>query len=162
MFTRRQIALANQIVRRCRAMHLRLATAESCTGGLIAACLTSIPGSSAVIDRGFITYDDAAKTEMLGVSKAVLRAKGAVSEEVARAMAVGTLLNAPVDVAIAVTGIAGPGGGTENKPVGLVHVAAARIGYETLHESQVFAGTRKAVRISAAELALSVLGKQLS
>ncbi len=112
----------------CRERGLVLATAESCTGGLVAALLTEIPGSSAVVDRGFVTYSNAAKTEMLGVPAALIAAEGAVSEPVARAMALGVLARSSADVAVSITGVAGPGGGTETKPVGLVHFACARRG----------------------------------
>jgi nicotinamide-nucleotide amidase len=113
-----------------RAKGLRLATAESCTGGLIAAALTEIPGASDVFDRGFVTYSNAAKCEMLGVSEELIAAHGAVSAEVARAMALGAIDRSAADVAVAVTGIAGPGGGSAEKPVGLVHFACARRGGE--------------------------------
>ena len=162
MFTSRQRRLAEDVIERCRSVGLRLATAESCTGGLIAGCLTSVPGSSAAFDRGFVTYDNAAKTEMLGVSDTLLAADGAVSEATVRAMAEGTLSRAPVQVTVAVTGIAGPDGGTEQKPVGLVHIAAARTGHETLHERHVLKGNRDAVRAAALEAALVLLFKRLT
>ena len=104
---------------------MRLATAESCTGGLIAGCLTEIAGSSAVVDRGYVVYDNRAKVEMLGVREATLAADGAVSEATAREMVEGALARSGCGLAVAVTGIAGPGGGSEAKPVGLVHIAAA-------------------------------------
>lgn len=109
-----------------------LATAESCTGGLIAGLITSVPGSSDVLDCGFVTYSNAAKTRMIGVPAELISRHGAVSEEVARAMAEGALRHSAADIAVAVTGVAGPGGGTAAKPVGLVHCAAARNGYTTL------------------------------
>jgi nicotinamide-nucleotide amidase len=112
--------------------NLKLATAESCTGGLLAGLLTEVPGSSANFDRGFITYSNAAKTDLLGVDAKLIADVGAVSEEVARAMADGALASAPVDIAIAVTGVAGPDGGTPEKPVGLVYAAVARIGHTTV------------------------------
>lgn len=102
-----------------------LATAESCTGGLIAGILTEVPGSSVVLERGFVTYSNEAKTEMLGVPAALIKAEGAVSEAVSRSMATGALARSRADIAVAVTGIAGPDGGTKEKPVGLVHLAAA-------------------------------------
>ncbi len=108
-----------------RARSLKLATAESCTGGLVAAALTEIAGSSDVVDCGFVTYSNAAKQAMLGVPAATLKRHGAVSGETAAAMAAGALENSQADVAVAITGIAGPGGGTAEKPVGLVHFAAA-------------------------------------
>ena len=112
---------------------LRLATAESCTGGLVAAALTEIPGCSHVFDRGYITYSNAAKQQELGVPADTLRQFGAVSEETARAMAEGALKNSKADYTVSITGIAGPDGGSEDKPVGLVHIAAARKD-KTLHE----------------------------
>lgn len=117
---------ATALVAACRERGLMLATAESCTGGLVSALLTEVPGSSAVFDRGFATYSNAAKAEMLGVPAALIAAEGAVSEAVARAMASGVLAHSPADVAVSITGVAGPGGGTATKPVGLVHFACAR------------------------------------
>jgi nicotinamide-nucleotide amidase len=112
----------------CRARKLTIATAESCTGGLVAGALTDIAGSSDVVDRGFVTYSDAAKETMLGVPQATLSRYGAVSRQTAEAMAKGVLAHAPVDLAVAITGIAGPGGGSADKPVGLVHFGAVRRG----------------------------------
>jgi nicotinamide-nucleotide amidase len=113
----------------CRKKRLRIATAESCTGGLIAATLTEIPGSSDVVERGFVTYSSEAKESMLGVPGAILQQFGAVSRETAEAMAKGALANSSADLAVSVTGIAGPGGATPGKPVGLVHLAAcSRLG----------------------------------
>jgi len=119
---------AEAVLAACGAAGLTLATAESCTGGMVAAALTDIPGSSAVVERGFVTYSNRAKTEMLGVDPALIAAHGAVSEPVARAMAAGALAGAPVDLAVSITGVAGPGGGTPAKPEGLVHFACARRG----------------------------------
>lgn len=121
---------ARHVVERASALGLVLATAESCTGGLIAALLTEIPGSSAVVDRGFVTYSNQAKAELLGVPLSLIDAHGAVSREVALAMVEGALAGSSADMAVSVTGIAGPGGGSRDKPVGLVHfgfaVVAAR------------------------------------
>jgi nicotinamide-nucleotide amidase len=139
-----------------------IATAESCTGGLIAAALTSISGSSAFVDRGFVTYSNAAKTEMLGVPADLIVRVGAVSEEVARAMAEGALAHSPATVAIAVTGVAGPTGGSPEKPVGLVHFAAAGRGGQTVHERHIFPGDRDAVRHAAALTALDLLIRRMS
>ncbi|MEM8744183.1 MAG: CinA family protein [Pseudomonadota bacterium] len=111
-----------------RARKLMLATAESCTGGLISATLTEVPGSSDVVERGFVTYSNDAKMEMLGVAEALIEEHGAVSEEVACMMAQGAVAHSSADIAVSVTGIAGPGGGTADKPVGLVHFAVARRG----------------------------------
>jgi nicotinamide-nucleotide amidase len=118
-------AAAIAVLDTCRARGLTLATAESCTGGLVAGALTDIAGSSDVVDRGFVTYSNEAKQQMLGVPAQTLKTFGAVSRETAQAMAVGAISRAGVDLAVAITGIAGPGGGSKDKPVGLVHFAAA-------------------------------------
>lgn len=154
---------AAEILAAFQAKGLMLATAESCTGGMVAAALTAIAGSSAVVERGFVTYSNRAKTEMLGVPAPVIDAHGAVSEAVARAMAEGALAHSAADVAIAVTGIAGPGGGGPDKPVGLVHFAAARRrdGLVT-HRREVFAGDRAAVRRQAALVALAMAQAMVS
>jgi nicotinamide-nucleotide amidase len=130
-----------------------LATAESCTGGLIAATLTAIAGSSDVLERGFVTYSNDAKREMLGVPDATLEAAGAVSEEVAQAMAEGTLAASGADIALSVTGIAGPGGATDHKPVGLVFIGAARRGRALVVERHVFEGDRAAIREASVAVA---------
>jgi len=140
----------------CRAAGLRLVTAESCTGGLIAGCLTEIAGASDVVERGFVTYSDQAKTDLLAVPAALIAAHGAVSEPVARAMAEGALENARADLSVAVTGVAGPGGGTASKPVGLVFVAAARRAGRTRVERHLFAGDRRAVRLATVAAALDL------
>jgi nicotinamide-nucleotide amidase len=119
-------AAAKRVLQRARSHGLKIATAESCTGGLVAAALTDIAGSSDVVDRGFVTYSNNAKHVMLGVPAATLRRHGAVSAETAAAMAKGALKHSLADIAVAITGIAGPGGGSKQKPVGLVHFAAAR------------------------------------
>ena len=150
---------AEALLAACRARRLRLAAAESCTGGLIAGTLTAVAGSSDVVERGFVTYTDQSKTDMLGVPADLIAAHGAVSEPVARAMASGALNRSPADLAVAVTGIAGPGGGTPDKPVGLVHLAAARRGGAVLHERRVFAGDRAAVREQTVEAALRLIGQ---
>ena len=151
---------AKKVLERCLRADVRLATAESCTGGLIIGALTEIAGSSAVVDRGFVTYSNAAKTEMLGVPAMLINLEGAVSEKVARAMAEGALARAAADVTVAVTGVAGPEGGTPDKPVGLVHMACAGTGRPTMHRREVFAGDRATVRqttVLAAFAMLSVL-----
>jgi nicotinamide-nucleotide amidase len=155
-----QAALAAETLELCRESGLTLAIAESCTGGLIAATLTDIAGSSDVVERGFVTYADQAKMDLLGVPSALIIAHGAVSEPVARAMAAGALEHSPADVAVAVTGIAGPGGATPEKPVGLVHLAALRRGRQMHHERHVFVGDRAQVRLGAVISALSLV-KQL-
>jgi nicotinamide-nucleotide amidase len=127
-FTPALLQQAAALLAAARATGLKIATAESCTGGLIAGLLTEIAGSSDVFERGFVTYSNQAKEEMLGVPAATLRQHGAVSEAVARAMAEGAIRNSAAQLSVAVTGIAGPGGGTDEKPVGLVYIAAARAG----------------------------------
>jgi len=134
--------------------NLKLVTAESCTGGLIAACLTELAGASHVLERGFVTYSNAAKTELLGVSEALVTEHGAVSNEVASAMAQGALARSRADIAVAVTGIAGPGGGTAEKPVGLVFIAGARRGGVLRVERHMFPGDRGAIRFASVKAAL--------
>lgn len=141
----------------CRARGVLLATAESCTGGLIAAGLTAIAGSSDVVDRGFVTYSNAAKTEMLGVPSELIAENGAVSETVARAMAEGALARSKATMAVAVTGVAGPGGGTATKPVGLVCFGLARREAPTTAESHVFPGDRASVREATVSHALALI-----
>jgi nicotinamide-nucleotide amidase len=138
---------------------LKVATAESCTGGLVIAALTSVSGSAAVVDRGFVTYSNEAKTEMLGVSDALIAKAGAVSEEVARAMAEGALAHSRADIAVSVTGIAGPTGGSEQKPVGLVHFGALRKGGEVIHVMRKFPPTleRGGIREAATAEALALI-----
>jgi nicotinamide-nucleotide amidase len=141
---------------------LKIATAESCTGGLIAALLTEIPGSSAVVERGFVTYSNEAKTELIGVPADLIAAHGAVSEPVARAMAEGALAHSRADVAVGVTGVAGPGGGTAAKPVGLVHFGLTRKGAATIHLERRYGDLgREAVRGGAVEDALGLLEQAL-
>ena len=149
--------LAETVLATCRRNHLTLATAESCTGGLIAGCLTAVAGSSDVVDRGFVTYSNAAKTEMLGIPAALIEKNGAVSEPTARAMAEGAVARSGAAIAVAVTGIAGPGGGTAEKPVGLVHLAVAHDGFDTRHVRAVFAGDRDAVRAQTVRTALEMI-----
>ncbi len=143
------VAMASQLLAACRERGVKLATAESCTGGLIAAILTEVPGSSDVLERGFVTYSNEAKTEQLGVPAKLIERHGAVSEEVARAMAMGALEHSRADLALAVTGVAGPGGGTEIKPVGLVHLAAARRNRPVVHKEIHFGDIgRRAIRLA--------------
>ena len=149
--------LSALVIAACRARQMRLATAESCTGGLIAAALTSIPGASDVVDRGYVVYSNDAKREMLGVPLDLLAAHGAVSEPVAIAMAEGALRRSGVGIAVAVTGIAGPGGGSPAKPVGLVHVACARLGAPTRHRRTIFPGDRDQIRAATVADALQLV-----
>ena len=155
-------AHAARLLDALRARSLTLATAESCTGGLIAGLLTEIAGASDVVDSGFVTYSNDAKTEALGVHPDLIARHGAVSREVARAMAEGALIHSGADVAIAVTGIAGPGGGTDLKPVGLVHLAVARIGRDTRNAEARFGDIgRSGVRLATVARALDLIDTAL-
>ena len=148
---------AERVLAAARARGIRLATAESCTGGLVAGLLTEIPGSSDVVERGFITYSNAAKSEMLGVPAELIRNRGAVSPEVARAMAEGALARSAADLALAVTGVAGPGGGSASKPVGLVEFACAARGGTTVLATERFGDLgRGQIRLRAVAAALSL------
>lgn len=148
---------AEDLLARYRAAGLTVATAESCTGGLIAATLTAVAGSSDVVERGFVTYSNVAKNELLGVPADLIERVGAVSAEVAEAMAAGALAHSPADVAVSVTGIAGPGGATAGKPVGLVYLGLCQRGALPKHKRHVFAGDREAVRLASTEGALGLL-----
>lgn len=151
-------AAAAALLDLCRARGLRIATAESCTGGLLAALLTEHAGASDVFERGFVTYSNAAKTELLGVSPDLIFQHGAVSEPVARAMAEGALAHSAAGIAVSVTGIAGPGGGSPEKPVGLVHIAVARLGHASSHQHCNFGNaSRSAIREQSAATALKML-----
>ena len=141
----------------CREKGLKIATAESCTGGLVAATLTEIAGSSDVVERGFVTYSNDAKQELIAVPPAILTKHGAVSAETAEAMARGALARSRADVAISVTGIAGPGGGSAEKPVGLVWFGVARKLGENLTVREIFPGDRAAIRQAAVARALELL-----
>lgn len=152
------LARAEALIERYAASKRRIATAESCTGGLVAGLLTAIPGSSAVVERGFVTYANAAKTGLLGVPAALIAADGAVSETVARAMAEGALTRSEADVAVAITGIAGPGGGSAEKPVGLVYFGLAARGAATEHLEQRYGDLgRGEIRRRAVEDAIALL-----
>ena len=155
------IADAEALLAAYRAAGLRIATAESCTGGLVAACLTAIAGSSEVVERGFVTYSNEAKTELIGVPTGLIERHGAVSAQVARAMAEGALAHSRADASVAVTGVAGPGGATPGKPVGLVYLCGARKGREPIVERHQFHGDRHAVRVASVEVALTLLQQQL-
>jgi nicotinamide-nucleotide amidase len=149
---------AERALRACRAQGLKVATAESCTGGLVAGALTEIPGSSDVVDRGFVTYSNAAKEAMLGVPAAILERHGAVSRDTAEAMAAGALAMSNADITVAITGIAGPGGGSDEKPVGLVHFAAASRDGRRLHREKRYGNIgRGPVRAQAVTEALMML-----
>lgn len=158
MFPSELLAEAASTLELLRGRGLMLATAESCTGGLIAALLTEIPGSSDVLERGFVTYSNRAKAECVGVDPDLIARFGAVSAEVARAMAEGALAHSGADIAVAVTGVAGPGGGSAEKPVGLVHFAAARKGGETRAIERRFGDIgRSAIRLKSVETALDLV-----
>jgi len=150
-------ALAATVIRLASARGLQVATAESCTGGLVAGALTGVAGSSAVVDRGFVTYSNAAKSDLVAVPAALIDAHGAVSEPVARAMAAGALARSGAGVTVAITGIAGPGGGTADKPVGLVHFAAAGP-TGLVHAEHRFGDIgREGVRLASVRVALALL-----
>ncbi|MEM9471579.1 MAG: CinA family protein [Pseudomonadota bacterium] len=158
MFDRQLIIEAKDTLDMLREARLMLVTAESCTGGLIAGLLTSIAGSSGMIDRGFVTYSNEAKSEMLGVPMALIEQHGAVSEQVAREMAEGALRNSRADVSVSVTGIAGPGGGSAEKPIGLVHFGCARSGLDVHHVRMTYGDIgRNEIRHAAIGTALAMI-----
>lgn len=150
-------ALAREVIRTADAKGLMIATAESCTGGLVAGALTAVAGSSAVVDRGFVTYSNAAKSDLVDVPAALIEAYGAVSEPVARAMAEGAVARSAAQVAVSITGIAGPGGGSPEKPVGLVHFAATGPSGQIHVEKRFGDLGRTAVRLESVRVALHLL-----
>ena len=153
---------AAALLDKCRARGVKIATAESCTGGMVAALLTTIAGSSDVFDCGFVTYSNEAKIGMLGVSSGIITEFGAVSRECALAMAHGAIIKSAATLAVSITGIAGPGGGSAAKPVGLVHFACARRNGATLHREKRFGDIgRDGVRKASVEVALDLLEAQL-
>ena len=153
--------VTRELLAACRKRRLKIATAESCTGGLIAACLTDISGSSDVFERGFVTYSNEAKHEALGVPAELISSEGAVSEPVARAMAEAALARSHADLAVAVTGVAGPNGGSAQKPVGLVFMATAQRGAPTQAYKRQFDGDRRAVRWATVAAALQALAERV-
>jgi nicotinamide-nucleotide amidase len=156
------MSLAETVFKALQRHNMKLATAESCTGGMVAAAITDIAGSSIVFDRGFVTYSNSAKTEMLGVPADLISSIGAVSREVAIAMARGALDNSNADIAVAVTGVAGPTGGSPDKPVGLVHFAVAQQGKASFHNVQKFGNLcRRDIRTKSMNHALSLILAQL-
>jgi nicotinamide-nucleotide amidase len=157
MITPELLDQSEALLAACRAEGVTLATAESCTGGLIAATLTAIAGSSDVVDRGFVTYSNEAKTEMLGVPADLIASVGAVSEPVAAAMAAGAIGHSRAAIAVSVTGVAGPGGGSPDKPVGLVCFGLARRGAPTGTEQRIFPGDRAAIRLATVERAFQLI-----
>jgi nicotinamide-nucleotide amidase len=159
LFADALLAEARAVLDLCRAKGLKLATAESCTGGLVAALLTEIAGSSDVVERGFVTYSNEAKQELLGVAAATLAAHGAVSEETATEMAEGALRASRADIAVSITGVAGPGGGSAEKPVGLVHFACATRQATMATERRFGDLGRGPVRLAAVAQALAMLAE---
>ncbi len=157
MLPQSTLAEAETLLSACRSKGVMLVTAESCTGGLIAAALTAIAGSSDVVDRGFVTYSNEAKHQMLGVPMPLIDANGAVSEEVARAMADGALARSRAAIAISVTGVAGPGGGSAEKPVGLVCFGLARTGQPARSERRIFPGDRTVIRAATVAHAFAMI-----
>ena len=162
MFTPDLLKKAETLLQALREKNMKLTTAESCTGGLVSALLTEIPGSSDVFTHGYVTYANVAKTSMLGVPADLIAWHGAVSAQVALAMAQGALKTSGADIAVAITGIAGPGGATEGKPVGLVHIACARVGVTPIQSRHEFKGTRAEVRLQALAKALELVAQQLT
>ncbi|HKS88644.1 MAG TPA: CinA family protein [Stellaceae bacterium] len=161
MFDRETLDLAERVLAQCRARGWRLATAESCTGGLVAAALTAIAGASDVVERGFFTYSNAAKTDLLGVPAETIAAHGAVSAQTAAAMARGAVARAPVDLAVSVTGITGPGGATPQKPLGLVYFGIARKdGAASVERSHLSGTDRAEIRHAAVRRALHLLATE--
>ena len=163
MFPKDLAEQASALLQSCRKAGVTVATAESCTGGLIAGCLTEIAGSSDVVDRGFITYSNEAKNVMLDVPMRLIERHGAVSEPVARTMAEGALTHSLAVLSVAVTGVAGPGGGTVGKPVGLVHLACAKRGGETRHRAERYGDLgRSGIREATIRTAMEMLMEQLA
>ncbi len=163
MFPLEITLLAQLVLDECRARRVRIVTAESCTGGLVAGALTEIAGSSDVVDRGFITYSNRAKSSVLGVPGDLIADMGSVSEPVARMMAEGALNASDAHIAVAVTGVAGPGGGTPMKPVGLVHFATARANGPILHNRELFGDLgRERVRMESVRVALEMIRERVS
>jgi nicotinamide-nucleotide amidase len=163
MFPLEITLLARLVLDECRERHVRIVTAESCTGGLVAGALTEIAGSSDVVDRGFVTYSNRAKEAMLGVPGDLIADRGAVSEPVARMMAEGALAASDAHIAVSITGVAGPGGGSALKPVGLVHFATARANGPILHRRELFGDIgREEVRLAAVRVALEMIRERVS
>jgi len=161
MFPNSILTLAEELISACKYKGMRIGTAESCTGGLVAGSLTTVPGSSTVFERGFNTYSDQSKNELLGVSLEDIYAFGAVSAEIAAQMAEGVLNNSPVNITVAVTGIAGPDGGSPEKPVGTVHIASAYTNGKIRHQQCLFLGDRQKIRLDTVEAALNLMLHQV-
>ena len=159
LFARELLRDAEVLLRQMRAIHLTLATAESCTGGLLSALITEVPGSSEVFTHGYVTYANVAKSDMLNIPAPIIAVYGAVSEEVAMAMARDAQKTSGALIAVAITGIAGPGGATPAKPVGTVHIAVARKDHPARHAKYQFAGDRADVRLKAVAAAIEMVGQ---
>ncbi|THD80789.1 MAG: CinA family protein [Phenylobacterium sp.] len=163
MFPLEIVTLARLLVDEARERSLRIVTAESCTGGLVAGAICQVSGASDVFERGFITYSNRAKQEMLGVPGDLIADLGAVSDAVSRMMAEGALENSNAHVSVAVTGIAGPGGGTPMKPVGTVHIATARSNHGLMHREEFFEDdTREGIQLAAVQAALTALRDRMT
>lgn len=162
IFPEPQIELAIELLDQCRDKSITITTAESCTGGLIAGCITSISGSSDVVERGFVTYTNQAKSEMLGVSESLFYTVGAVSEEVAKSMAEGALTHSSAGLSVSVTGITGPGGSTPTKPVGLVYIAVCEKSKKPTSQKFIFEGNRDQVREQAVTSALTMMLSEIA
>lgn len=156
MFSNELIYKAESLVRICQAKKLKITTAESCTGGLLCALITEIAGASQILDMGFITYSNEMKNRVIGVPTETIAENGAVSQQVAEKMAIGALINASADIAASITGIAGPSGGTPEKPVGLVYIAISTP-QKTFSESNIFAGSRHHIRMQSITRALELM-----
>lgn len=157
MYSTKLLNKTRELLQACRIAGIKIASAESCTGGLITGCLTEIPGASDVVERGFVCYTNIAKVEQLGVSAEMIHEHGAVSHEVAREMVNGALRFSQASLAVSVTGIAGPGGGTLEKPIGLVYIGTALKSNRTTIERHVFNGDRQTVRELSVETALDLM-----
>ncbi|WP_425523741.1 CinA family protein [Rhizobium setariae] len=158
MFDKQILALAQQVVTLCTEKNVMVATAESCTGGLVAGAITEIPGSSQVLERGFVTYSDQAKSEMLGVMSITLKQYGAVSKDTALEMAHGALSRSEAGISVSITGIAGPGGGSTGKPVGLVHFGGRHYKGAMIHRQMNFGDIgRDEIRLASVEIALEMI-----
>tara|TARA_Y100001936_G_C16024163_1_gene641390 strand:+ start:77 stop:568 length:492 start_codon:yes stop_codon:yes gene_type:complete len=161
LFSTKLIKIAEQVILACERNNLRLVTAESCTGGLISACLTSVSGASKIYHCGYVTYTNQSKTDLLGVSAEILNEHGAVSKNVSKLMAIGAISSGDSDISVSVTGVAGPNGGTIEKPVGLVHISVARKNFEILHEKHLFDGNRETIRLQTVKSSLALLLKRM-
>jgi nicotinamide-nucleotide amidase len=162
MFSQNLLDRAKKVLDLAKAKGARIATAETCTAGLVSACLTSVPGASEIFERGYVLYHYDAKTKGLDVPESVAKTHGAVSGEITRALADGALANSTAGYAVAVTGYAGPGGGSAKDPVGTIYVAAAGRGAQTLVKRHQFSGDRDAVRLAAVGAALDLLVERIA